>query len=219
MSSGDGLGCLSSMALQATTKPGVQNPHCEASLSTKACCKGWSLPPSISDSTVVIFFPCASIARTEQAYTALPSIKTVQAPHSARSQTRLAPVMSMVSRRASSNVTRGSSEALYDFPFTLNCIGTLPGPCTGTCSPAAMTRLGLATIGTAAAMVEIFRKSRRDTPEFSSLVSFGSIRTDSSSCIPVLHAAGRVRPAVAGLCHPLTTWEAGENNTQKQLRG
>src|SRR4029077_1384233 len=102
-------------------------------------------------------------------------------------------------------------------PLTLNCIGTLPGPCTGTCSPAAMTRFGLATTGTAAAIVEIFRKSRRETPDVSSRASFGSLGTDSSSCIPVLHAAGRVRPAVAGLRRP-QLWEAGETRLHATTR-
>src|SRR5205807_10444464 len=94
MSSGEGLGCLSIMALQAMTNPGVQNPHCEASFSTKACCTGCNLPSCINDSTVVIGLCCASMASTEQEYTVLLSTSTVQAPHSARSQTRLAPVSS-----------------------------------------------------------------------------------------------------------------------------
>ena len=36
--------------------------------------------------------------------------------------------------------------------------------------------------------------------------------TDSSSCIPVLHAAGRVRPAVAGLRRPFK-WGGWGNET------
>ena len=54
------------------------------------------------------FLPWASIARVEQEYESFLSIITVQAPHSPRSQTRLAPVTSRSSRKASSKVTRGS---------------------------------------------------------------------------------------------------------------
>ena len=94
ISSGPACGFLSSTALKARTNPGVQKPHCEASLSTNACWMGLRVSPCNSDSIVVMDFPCASIARTEHAYTGLLSISTVQAPHSARSHTRLAPVMS-----------------------------------------------------------------------------------------------------------------------------
>ena len=43
---------------------------------------------------VSMLLPWASIASTVQPYTLLPFSITVQAPHVARSQTRLAPVMS-----------------------------------------------------------------------------------------------------------------------------
>src|SRR5438445_13477659 len=60
----------------------------------------------------------------------------------------------------------------------LNSIGTLPGPCTGTSSPAARTVRGPATKGTATEIPEILRKSRRETRELSGLSSeifrFGS---------------------------------------------
>src|SRR5438034_1609210 len=60
----------------------------------------------------------------------------------------------------------------------VNSIGTLPGPCTGTSSPAARTVRGPATKGTATEIPEILRKSRRETRELSGLSSeifrFGS---------------------------------------------
>src|SRR5690242_10976137 len=103
------------------------------------------------------------MARTEQEYTALPSINTVQAPQVPRSQTRLAPVSSNWSRSASSRVTRGSSCALSFLPFTLSDTGTLPGP--WTCGESSRAKaLTWLTSGTAAETPEIFRKSRLETP-------------------------------------------------------
>src|SRR5579859_7495901 len=102
------------------------------------------------------------MASTEQEYTALLSINTVHAPQVPRSQTRLAPVRSNWSRRASSKVTRGSSCALSFLPFTLSDTGTLPGP--WTCGESSRAKaLTWVTSGTAAETPEIFRKSRRET--------------------------------------------------------
>src|SRR5271165_611318 len=126
---------------------------------------GVSASPSVRPSMVVIFFPCASMASTEQAYTVLPSINTVQAPHTPRSQTRFAPVRLKLSRRASRRVTRGSSWALSFLLFTMSSIGTFPGPWTATSSPAALTTVRPTSSGTATPMPEIFMKSRRVTPE------------------------------------------------------
>src|SRR4029077_6470038 len=118
--------------------------------------------------------------------------------------------MSSESRKASKSVTRGSRLALYGFSLTLNSIGTLPGPCTATSCPAAITTRGPATTGTAAAMVEIFRKSRRDTPGRSSTGSFGSIWTDLSSRIPVLRLAGTRRPPSPGYACSVDGWDQAE---------
>src|SRR5581483_4356027 len=65
----------------------------------------------------------------------------------------------------------------------LNCISTLPGPCTGTSCPAAITTLGPATSGTATEMLEIFRKSRRETPDRSSVLGVEPLPIGSSSDI------------------------------------
>src|SRR5207245_11773226 len=142
--------------------------HRDGSLSTEDCAIGCSVPCCSNDSTVVTCLPWDSMASTEHAYTVLLLISTVQAPHSARSHTRLAPVMSNSSRRASSRVTRGSRFALYFLPLMVNCMAPAPGPWTGTCSPAANTAFGPATRGTATEMLEILRKSRLETPERSS---------------------------------------------------
>src|SRR5271165_3624778 len=146
---------------------------------------GVSASPSVRPSMVVIFFPCASMASTEQAYTVLPSISTVQAPHTPRSQTRFAPVKLKVSRRASRSVTRGSSCAPSFLPFTMSSTGTLPGPWTVTSSPAACTTVGPTSSGTATPMPEIFMKSRRVTPEFCS----GSHASSSFMAPPSLQFA------------------------------
>src|SRR5207244_13089655 len=87
MSSGVGFGCLSRKALQATTNPGVQKPHWEASLSTKACCTGCNLQFCIYASTVVIGIRWDSISSTETAEPALFSYSTVTANHSDRVHT------------------------------------------------------------------------------------------------------------------------------------
>src|SRR6185437_438176 len=126
---------------------------------------------------VVISRPWASMASTEQEYTALPSIKTVQAPQVPRSHTRLAPVSSNLSRSASSSVTRGSNCAFSFLPLTLRDTGTLPGPCIPAFSSASASAPTWVTSGAAAVTPEILRKSRRETPELDpeedALVLFG----------------------------------------------
>src|SRR4029453_984939 len=84
-------GFLSRKDLVATVNPGVQNPHCCASLLTKADCTGCGRSPPPKPSGVTISLPCASMASVVHEYTRRLSINTVQAPHSPRSQTRLGP--------------------------------------------------------------------------------------------------------------------------------
>src|SRR5262245_42562709 len=165
-----GVGCFSSSAVQAMTKPGVQNPHCCASLSQNACWTGWSLPFCSSPSTVRIFLPCASMASVVQEYTGLPSTIIVQAPQVARSQTRLAPVMSRSLRNASSSVTRGSTLTCLGAPLMLSVMFTLSGPMIGTSAPAAFTSFSPpVTSGMVRAGLVPLRKFRRDTPLLSGL--------------------------------------------------
>src|SRR5271157_2037492 len=192
MSSAVGFGCCSRKCVVATMNPGVQKPHCWASWSTNACITGVSASPSAKPSMVVIFFPCASIASTAQAYTVLPSINIVQAPQTPRSHTRFAPVRLKLSRKASSRVTRGSSCARSFLPFTVSSIGTLPGPWTATSSPAAFTTVGPTSSGTATPMPEIFMKSRRVTPEAGS-----GLRASSSFMAPPSLQSASITPARA----------------------
>src|SRR5690606_12106360 len=60
--------------------PGVQKPHCNAWLSSKAFCTGCSSPSRASPSIVVISALSAWTASTEQDFTLCPLRCTVQAP-------------------------------------------------------------------------------------------------------------------------------------------
>src|SRR5579864_6585184 len=176
ISSSVACGCFSRNAFVATVKPGVQKPHCCASLLTNAVCTGCACPLP-KPSAVTICLPCASIASVVHEYTGRSSINTVQAPHSPRSQTRFGPVMSKFSRSASSRVTRGSRSALNVFPFTLSLTGTAPGPWTATSCPSTLITVGPTTSGTDAAMPDILRNSRREKLEdLSSFLLIGNSR-------------------------------------------
>ncbi len=74
---------------------------------------------------VVISCPWASTARVRQAYRAIPSKSTVQAPHSPRSHPGLVPVSPSFSRSTNSRVQRGSTRSLWDRPFTVRAIGCI----------------------------------------------------------------------------------------------
>src|SRR5262249_48248263 len=146
----------------ATVKPGVQKPHCCASLLTNAACTGCACEPPPRPSAVTICLPCASIASVVHEYTARLSINTVQAHHSARSPPPLPPEMSRSPPSPSRRATRGSRLSVYFFPFTVRVTGTAPGPCIATSSPATSITVGPATSWTEAATPEIFKKSRRE---------------------------------------------------------
>ena len=62
--------------------PGVQNPHCIASLSTKHFWSTLPISSSLSPSTVRILAFCICPARTKQLVTASLFSTTVHAPHS-----------------------------------------------------------------------------------------------------------------------------------------
>ena len=66
----------------ATTRPGVQKPHCTAPASTNASCTRCRRSPSASPSTVVTSWPSACAASTRQAQTSVPSSSTEHEPHS-----------------------------------------------------------------------------------------------------------------------------------------
>src|SRR5438445_2023576 len=73
-----GCGIRSSRSCVATTRPGVQKPHCTAPASTNAC---WTVPPS-RPSTVTTERPLACPAWTRHAQTSVPSRSTEHEPHS-----------------------------------------------------------------------------------------------------------------------------------------
>src|ERR1700746_3627928 len=74
-------------------------------------------------------------------------------------------------------------------------MGTFPGPYTGTSWPAAKTVVGVETRGTATERLEIFRKSRRETPGVAFWL-LGSFRFGSFSCMGHLRMLS-VRSATA----------------------
>src|SRR5678816_3658871 len=86
ISSSVALGFLVRNARVATTKPGVQKPHCWASQATKAA--GTASLARLS--TVAIFFPAHRMASSTLAEAGLPSMRTVLAPLEASLLTGLA---------------------------------------------------------------------------------------------------------------------------------
>ena len=82
ISSSLGLGTRASRSAVATTRPGVQKPHCTAPASTNAACTGCSSSSSARPSTVTTAWPSACAASTRQAQTSVPSSRTEHEPHS-----------------------------------------------------------------------------------------------------------------------------------------
>src|SRR5436853_1654053 len=68
---------------------------------------------------VSTFLPSASQANIVQAFTALPSTWTTQAPHCEVSQPTCVPVRRNCSRRNCTSNVRGSTSAVTDLPFTV----------------------------------------------------------------------------------------------------
>jgi hypothetical protein len=76
ISSWDGVGFAATSAAAETIWPGVQKPHCTASVRTKACTSGWSRRPSI----VVTSRPSTVCTSVMHESVGTPSTITVQAP-------------------------------------------------------------------------------------------------------------------------------------------
>ena len=120
ISSSVGLGISFSSAYAVSTIPGMQNPHCTALTSTKACCTGcnWSIVPK--PSMVVTLFAFYH-PRQHCAGTHCHIInQTVQAPQSPVPQPRFVPVNL---KRAAYGICRISSPSASQhtgFPFRLN---------------------------------------------------------------------------------------------------
>src|SRR6201987_4626022 len=129
---------------------------------------------------VVISFPWAVTTNVKHDSTRLPSTWTVQAPQAPRSQPFFVPVKSKRSRRASSNVTRGSTFNLLGLPLTVKVISVRPASTPfaaesirpSVCSlPFADPSIGLATVNPADMAASRLRNCLREGD--ASLLSVG----------------------------------------------
>jgi len=111
-------------AVMVVRKPGVQNPHCSPWHSMKACCTGLIVDAPVpstepaSPSTVVISWSWAVMANIRQERIGVPSIKTVQAPHTPCSHPTWVPVSRSSCRRKSDNSLRAGAIAVCATPLT-----------------------------------------------------------------------------------------------------
>ena len=121
-------GSRSSRTLQERTIPEVQKPHCRASAAMKASWSGVRRPSAARPSIVVMGLPGGLVGQHRQEQTVLPSRSTVQAPQAPRPQTTLVPVRPIRSRRASTSVTRGSTESVMRGAVDLELEGRGAGP-------------------------------------------------------------------------------------------
>jgi len=146
--------------------PGVQKPHCMASLAMNCSWIGVSLSPSASPSMVVTSRVPTSTASVMHDETGVPSRCTVQALHEPRSHTTLVPVRPSVKRSASASVVDGSTFTWWMTRLTFIVSATSPGPCT---LPAAASAASASDVFKmpAAATVRLVpvRKLRRVMPE------------------------------------------------------
>ena len=115
-------GFSSKRALALMMNPGVQNPHWSAWFSRTASCTGSSFPSQPTPSMVTTFRPSTAGAGTRQAVTALPSIITVQAPHSPIPQPSLVPVRRRSSLSISKSLWWGFTSTWQGFPFNVKLI-------------------------------------------------------------------------------------------------
>src|SRR5207302_10859434 len=112
------LRCTMSMAVMIM--PGVQKPHCRPWCSRKASCIGCSGAPSAANPSMVLTScPSAITTSVVQAFTALPSRCTTQAPHCEVSQPTWVPVSRRFSRRNCTSRVRGSTLPVTGLPFTM----------------------------------------------------------------------------------------------------
>src|SRR5699024_7787409 len=104
ISSSAGSGLRFTRSCAATTRPGVQKPHCTAPHSTKDSCTVSSWSPSASPSTVRTSRPSTWPAATMQEHAGTPSRYTVHEPHSPCSQAFFEPASPSRSRRTYSRL-------------------------------------------------------------------------------------------------------------------
>src|SRR5206468_6656297 len=122
MSASVGAPFRSRRSIAVIIRPGVQKPHCSACSALNARWIGWSSPSFASPSTVVISAPSAWTASTVHDLTALPSIRTVHAPHWLVSQPTCVPVSLSFSRSSSTRSRDGSMSMTCSVPLTVTVI-------------------------------------------------------------------------------------------------
>src|ERR671930_937585 len=116
ISSCEGAGFAATSAAADTIWPGVQKPHCTASVLTNAWTSGWSRSPSIvvtSRSPTV----CTSVMHES---TGTPSSWTVQLPQWPSPQAIFVPVSPSGPRSVSARVWPTGASTSYLAPFTCN---------------------------------------------------------------------------------------------------
>src|SRR5690606_37314106 len=117
MSSSVGFGLLSSTAFAARIWPDWQSPHCGAPASIHACCSGCGFSSSPRPSIVVTSLPATAESGVTQARPGLPSMSTVQAPHSVMPQPYFVPFIFRSSRSTQSRVASSLTGTVCSCPL------------------------------------------------------------------------------------------------------
>src|SRR6266480_534699 len=113
ISSCDGAGFAATSAAADTICPGVQKPHCTASVRTNAWTSGWSRRPSI----VVTSRPSTVWTSVMQDNVGTPSSMTVQAPQWPSPQATFVPVRPMSSRSTCASERPTGASTSYVSPL------------------------------------------------------------------------------------------------------
>src|SRR3954451_6288067 len=131
ISSEVGSGFRESRSATDIITPGVVNPSWVACSSQNPSWIGERAPSCASPSTVVTCDPSAETASTMQLFTALPSSRTVHAPHSPVSQPTFVPVSPSWSRSVSTRSSLGETSTDTSVPLTLRVLPRQPLSDTG----------------------------------------------------------------------------------------
>ena len=141
ISSSLGSGVCRRRSAVATTRPGVQKPHCTAPASTNASWTRCSESPPARPSTVTTSCPSACAASTRHAHTSVPSRSTEHEPHSPCSQAFFEPGRPSRSRSAYSRLSPGQTSASRAAPLTVSAI-LIPAPASAHARPGREARGG-----------------------------------------------------------------------------
>src|SRR5262249_42311999 len=120
-----GWGCACRSAVQVSSIPAVQKPHCAAPRWMKASWRGSRLPPGARPSIVVTCLPDASKVRYVQALIGSPSTRTVQAPQTCDSHERFVPVRRSRSRTNSKRVSSARMSPRHGWPLMWRATGIM----------------------------------------------------------------------------------------------